>query len=275
MSALRIEVVLSGGGAKAAAHLGAARALREAGLVPERWIGTSGGAMVAAALATGADPVEILAHFQSLRRGDFLVNDWPAMLRGIWAQSVLKPEPVRRLIERLVPARRFAGLAAPCTVTAVEVATGREIAFGHGGEDAPLHDALAASCALPPWFPPVTVNGRSFYDGGLRSVIPLHLAAQDSCDAVIAIHAGPGFDEQGPAVRRPPPLLAAADTALGWCMAGSVELARELWERTPGRPRLIWLRPVTDRGATFAFERVPRYAEIGYLTMQNALKELM
>jgi NTE family protein len=267
-------MVLSGGGAKAAAHLGAARALREAGLTPTRWIGTSGGAMVAAGLATGEDPDAILERFRALRRSDFLVRDWPALLRGVWARAVLKPEPVRRLIARLVPVHRFEDLATPCTVTAVEVETGREVAFGHGGENAPLHDALAASCALPPYFPPVTVNGRAFYDGGLRAVVPLHLVEREACDFVVAIHAGPGLDEQGTPLEVPPPLLAAADTGLGWSMAGSVELARRCWELTPGAPPLVWLRPVSDRGATFAFDRVAPYAEAGYRAMHDALKEL-
>jgi NTE family protein len=269
-----VVVVLGGGGAKAAAHLGAARALGEAGIVPMRWIGTSMGAVMAVALATGEDPAAILERMLAVRRRDALVTDWPNVMRGVWGRQLLKPAPLKQTIARLVAERSFASLRTPCTVTATEVVTGREVAFGTGGEDAPVMDVLAATCALPPYFPPVRVNGRDFYDGGLSAPVPLTQAAAIDCDVVIAIHAGPGFDETGTPQQSPPPLVAAADTAIGWLMAGNVELLRARWTERAGAPRLVWVRPVHDRGATFAMERAPGYAEAGYRAMQDALREI-
>ena len=267
-------MVLGGGGAKTAAHLGAARALRDAGITPIHWIGTSMGAVIAAALATGEAPESILERVTAIRRSDALRVNRLGLLRGIWSPAVMKPEPIVRLIERLVPARSFAELATPCTVTAVEVATGKDVAFGAGGEDAPLVDALAAACALPPYFPPATVNGRTFYDGGLRSPVPIGRAVGIDCSFVVAIHTAPGFDEDGKAVEVPPPLLAAADTAIGWLMAGTVDLQRQQWDLTPGRPPLIWLRPTSDRGAMFAASRTAQYAADGYRAMTQVLEEM-
>jgi NTE family protein len=274
MTSPRVVMVLGGGGAKTAAHLGAARALGEAGIVPVRWIGTSMGSVMAAALASDEAPASILERVITIRRSDVLRNDWSALARGIWARALFKPAPVRRLIERLVRARTFGELPTPCTVTAVEVLTGKEVAFGAGGEDAPLIDALAAACALPPYFPPAPVNGRTFYDGGLRSAVPIGQAVGIECSFVVAIHTAPGFDESGPAAEVPPPLIAASDTALGWSMAGSVELQRERWDLTPGRPPLVWLRPIADRGAMFAADRTARYAEAGYRAMKQVLEEM-
>ena len=91
---------------------------------------------------------------------------------------------------------------------------------------------------------------------------------------VIAIHTAPGFDETGPNVEMPPPLLAAADTAIGWLMAGTVDLQRERWDLAGGRPRLVWLRPTSDRGAMFAADRTARYADLGYRAMLQALEEM-
>lgn len=267
-------MVLGGGGAKAAAHLGAARALIEADIEPVQWIGTSMGAVMAAALAAGRDVAGLIEQVVAIRRRDVLRTDWTALLRGVWAPALFKPGPLRRAIEALVPARRFDQLRTPCTVTAVDVRTGALIAYGHHGEDAPLIDVLAAACALPPYFPAVEVNGRRLQDGGIRAAVPLDQAVHIACDAVVAIHTAPGFDGDGTTIETPPPLVAATDTAMGWLMAGTTELQRRQWERTPGRPRLIWLRPITERGAIFAAERTARYVECGYQAMRGALEEM-
>ncbi|MEP6589846.1 MAG: patatin-like phospholipase family protein [Gemmatimonadota bacterium] len=274
MTGPRVVLVLGGGGAKAAAHLGAARALAEAGITPLHIVGTSMGSVMAAALATGEPSESILARFSAVKQGDVLAPERLQLFKGIWARALLKTEPLRETITRMIPARTFGELRTPCTVTATEVRSGREIAFGAGGEDAPLHEVLLASCALPPYFASVTVNGRDFYDGGLRAVVPLRQARAIDCDLVIAIHVGPGFDEQGVPVQVPPPLVAAADTAIGWLMAGNTELLRDSWEHDPGAPPLIWLRPISDRAATFAVDRIPEYAEAGYASMRQALAEL-
>lgn len=267
-------MVLGGGGAKTAAHLGAARALREVGIAPIRWIGTSMGAVMAAALANGEDPDAILERVVAIKRSDALQIEWTALLRGMWAPAIMKSPPLRRLIEHLVPARTFGALRAPCTVTAVEVLTGKEIAFGTDGEQASLIDALEAACALPPYFLPVSVNGRAFYDGGLRAPVPIGRADGIECSCVVAIHTAPGFDEIGEDVELPPPLIRGSDRAIGWLMAGSVELQRKQWDLVPGRPPLIWLRPISDRGAMFAADRTARYAELGYQSMKQVLEEM-
>lgn len=274
MSAPRIAMVLSGGGAKAAAHIGAARALRDAGIVPVHWVATSMGAPVAAALASGLDPDRVLATFRSVKRGEVMDPIPLVMFRGLWARSIFKAAPLRTTIAKLVPARTFAELTAPLTVTAVEVLTGVEVAFGAGGEAAPLLDALCAACALPPYFPAAEVNGRAFYDGGLRATVPLRQAESIDCDVVVAIDVAPGFDELGTPVQVPPPLIAATDTAMGWLMAGTTELMRAQWMQRPGARRLVWLRPVSDRGATFAIERIGAYAEAGHAAMTAALEGL-
>ncbi len=270
----RVVVVLGGGGAKGAAHLGAARALAEAGVVPVRWIGTSLGSVLAAALAAGEAPDDILARLLSVRRSDVLVPARFAAVRGIWNRALLQPEALHRTVERLLSARRFADLTVPCTITAVDIANGSEVLFGADGVDVPILDAVAASCALPPYFPPYTIDGRQYYDGGLRAVVPLTVAARVACDRVIAIDVGPGFDETGPAVQVPPPLVQSADTAQGWLMAGTTQLLREQWALRPELPPLTWLRPVRDRGATFAMERASTYAEAGYTAMRAALAGL-
>lgn len=273
MTHRRAVVVLSGGGAKGAAHLGAARAFRERGIEVIHWIGTSMGAVIAAALASGQEPDVLLQRFAAVKRDDVLAMDRLALLKGIWAKALLKPEPFRRAIAEFLPVHSFAELVTPCTVTAVDVQSGAEVVFGSGGAEVSVVDAVVAASTLPPWFAPYSINGRGYYDGGLHAVVPIHRALGIACDLVIAVHVGPGFDEQGEAVKVPPPFVAATDTAIGWLMARNVELMRAAWPTGLGVPPLLWIRPTSDRGATFAMERIPHYAELGYRETMTALEE--
>ena len=69
-------------------------------------------------------------------------------------------------------------------ITAVEAQTGEESVFGaDSGVD--LVDAVAASCAVPLVFPPITIDGRRYVDGGVRSIANADLAT--GCDRVVVV----------------------------------------------------------------------------------------
>lgn len=271
MSRTGVTLVLSGGGAKSAAHVGAARALEEAGLAPVRYVATSMGAVVAAALAGGSDRDTLLARLASVGRAG-ISKEPLAFLRGLFAPSLLRAAPFRRAVEQLVAARRFAELAVPITVSVVDLDTGELLLFGEGGEDAPLVDVLCASCALPMYYPPVPLAGRRCGDGGLRGPLPLEVAARLARETVVAVDVGPGFDAAGggPPVSAPP-LVRAHDDAVGALMAQATAAQLALWRTDPSRPALVYVRPRVGRNATFRVDRVLRYAEDGYTAAREAL----
>jgi NTE family protein len=162
--------VLSGGGAKAAAHIGAVRALQEGGLTPARFVATSMGAVIAAGLASGIAGDELLDWLTEVgARG--ISRDPLAIFRGLFARSLMRQAPFRRALEAIVQARRFAELQIPLTVSVTDLDTGELLLYGAGGRDAPLRDVLAATTALPLYFPPVLLEGRRCGDGGLRGVL--------------------------------------------------------------------------------------------------------
>lgn len=265
MRDLRVTAVLSGGGVKAAAHLGAVRALRELGLQPTRFVGTSMGAVMAACLAGGLTPSEVLERARGIRRRDVARLSAAALVQGLFAPALLHDEPLRRTIASLVGLERFDQLALPLTVTAADLDTGEEIRFGEGGEDAPLLDALYASCALPLWYPPAEVNGRRLADGGLRGPLPLTAAAGFEADLVVAVDAGPGFDALPSTGRMAPPaFLKAHLDALGVMMAFATTLELDLWRLSLARPRLVYIRPEVERGATFSVGQFAGYETRGY-----------
>ncbi len=271
MRASVVALVLSGGGAKTAAHLGVSRALAEAGLAPARYVATSMGAVIAAGLAAGADHEMLLERLTEVgRRG--IVRDRLAPLAGLFAGALLRPRPFRRAVETLVPARRFAELRVPLTVSVVDLDTGELLLFGAGGEDAPLIDVLCASCALPLYFPPVPLAGRRCGDGGLRGVLPLEAAARLAVtENVVAVDVGPGLDAVGGQPVGSPPLVRAHDEAVGTLMAAHTAAQLAAWRGAPERPPLLYVRPAVERNATFQVERMRRYADDGYRAARAAI----
>jgi NTE family protein len=264
-------LVLSGGGAKTAAHLGACRALKEAGFEPAWYVATSMGAVVAAGLASGVGNDELLDRMaQAGPRG--IVRDPLTPVAGLFLRSLLKPAPLRKAIETMVPARRFSDLSVPLTVTAVDLDNGELVLFGSGATNAPLVDVLCASCALPLYYPPVMLNGRRFGDGGLRGVVPLEPAAGLQVELVLAVDVGPGFDLPLPAeLSRVPPLVRAHDDAVGILMAANTESQLALWRADSNRPPLVYVRPSVERHSTFRADRVREYANEGRRATREAL----
>jgi NTE family protein len=270
-----VVAVFGGGGAKAAAHAGAHRALDEAGLAPAAYVGTSMGAVVAAMFAAGLAAGDVLDRLDGAGPRGAVRAEPLAFLKGLWARNLLKPEPLRTVLEGLLPARRFAELVRPLTVTAVRLDTGALTLFGAQGRDIPLLDALYASCALPLFFPPLRLDGLRYGDGGLRAVVPLELAAAHSPGLVVAVDVGPGFDEPGEGDSGLPPLFEAHNEAIGILMGGQTAAALALWRASAGRPPLCYVRPKIEKGATFKVDQVRRYAEEGYAATRAALAGLI
>ncbi len=267
--------VLSGGGAKAIAHVGAWKAIREAGGELTHIVATSMGAVIGAALAAGATADEVAMAARSLSRKDVAPLDAASLLKGVFASHILKAEGLRRTVARFVPAQSFAQLKIPLTVTATDLDSGELVLFGALGQDVPLHDALYASCALPLYYPPARLDGRRLADGGLRAVLPLELARRIPADLVVAVHVGPGFDEVLPPDRRTaiPALIRAHGEAERIMMAAQAERAIVEWPRDAAK--LVVVRPVAEREATFAVGEMDRYLEAGYREAKRALGDTL
>ncbi len=272
MTCERPVCVLSGGGAKAAAQVGAVRALEERGMVPSRYVGTSMGSVVAACFASGLSYPEVLKRLTAVTRRDVAALS-PAALLGLFAESLLRDEPLRETIAKLVPATRFEDLQTPLTVTAVDAANGQLVLFGAGGRGrVPLHDALYASCALPLYYPAGMVGDRRYLDGGLRAVLPLDVAAAFDPELVYAVMVGPSvFDIPIQNGARVPAMLRVHNTAMRILMAAQTEAVLARWKRAA--VPLILVQPRLDQEATFAVDSAVHYVEEGYRAASRALNE--
>jgi NTE family protein len=160
-----LYLALSGGGAHAAAHAGVLRTLDREAIAVAGIAGTSGGALVASAWAGGADLENLVDQAARL-------HPW-MWVRG-WGGGLLSGSKLGALIDEFLPEPTFEGLRLPVRVLATDVDSGEPVVFKEGE----LRDAVRASCSFPGVFPPMILNGRRLYDGGISEVIPVRLARE-------------------------------------------------------------------------------------------------
>ena len=254
-------LVLGGGGARGMAHVGAWRALQEAGIAPDAVVGTSAGALLGTCVAAGLGWEEILRRAGSMAgRRVFSLNT-----RVLWdaarQTSIFRGEPLRALIRTLVPARSFAELGLPLSVNAVNLRTGEVEWFGAGGRmDVSVADAVSASCALPLCFPPAVVDGEEYVDGGMRDWLPVGRALAAAPRRVIAVE-----------------LASAAAAPAG--LAGVYARVFEMMARAaapgaaanPGAVPVLYVRPRVGGYSGFDFSAATALVEEGYRATRETL----
>ncbi len=273
---MRVAAVLSGGGAKAAAHIGALRALREFNLLPSHYVGTSVGAVIAALHASGLEYDQVVQRVTALNRDD-LASTSPSVVLGPFAKGLFRADKFKKTLSELIPAETFSDLITPLTVTAVDAATGELVLFGHGGKggkggsgEVSLIEALYASCALPLYYPPAVIEGRQYVDGGLRSVLPIEVAVDGGSDFVFAVMVGPVL-----ARRKRNSSLALIDsynTAVRIMMAAKAENTIARW-RNGASCDIVLVRPDVAGGATFEVEKAVSFIEEGYRAAYRELAD--
>ncbi len=176
----KIGLALGSGSARGLAHIGIIRKLAEMGIRPAVVTGTSAGAIMGAAYASGnLDRFEEwVSSFTRLDVARFL--DTRPMVRGGFIEGRRLIETLREImgdyrIEELNP--RF-GAVATC------LETGEEVWLTEG----PLWDAVRMSIALPGLFAPGRMNDRWMVDGGVVNPVPVSLCRELGAAKIIAVN---------------------------------------------------------------------------------------
>lgn len=203
MSDQRTALVLGGGGITGIAwEIGLLAGLAEAGVdltTADLVVGTSAGSVVGAQVTAGADLEAMFGRQLEPPAQEKVARMSRANLaRYAWAMLVSRgrDEEFRRRVGQVALAAEKAGLTPSeqerldvigsrlvgrdwpdrqLTVTAVDAATGEFAAFDRTS-GVPLLQAVAASCAVPGVYPPVTIGERRYVDGGMRSPANADLA---------------------------------------------------------------------------------------------------
>jgi NTE family protein len=180
MSKKTISLVLSSGGARGMAHIGAIEALEDRGYEIVAIAGTSAGALVGGIYASGQ-----LTAFKdwitNLERIDvFALMDFTLPRRGF-----IKGNRVFLEMKKFVEDCQIEDLKIPFVCNAVEVASGQEKIFKSGS----LFDAIRASSSIPTIMNPALIEELEYIDGGILNPIPLNLCCSVNDSLLVAVDA--------------------------------------------------------------------------------------
>src|SRR5258708_3867683 len=173
---LRVGVALGGGFARGIAHLGVLSILEKEHIPVDFLAGTSAGAMLAIAYASGHPISEIIAQARATRFKDF--GNWRLSWMGLASNQKLEHYP-----RKYLGVTTFEELKIPLAIAATDLGKGEPVYFTSG----PLGPALRASCAYPGMFVPVELDGGILVDGFLPAPCPVDPQRRMAADVVIAV----------------------------------------------------------------------------------------
>lgn len=158
-----VGLVVSGGGARAYAHMGAIRALREAGMPFDFVGGASMGAIIAAGIALDWSDDELERRIRKAFVDSNPLDDWTLPV-----VSLAKGEKVDARLKEHFGDVEIAEMVRPFFCLSSNLASGRPQVHRTGS----LRHALRASIAIPGLLPPVVVHGQILVDGAVFTNFP-------------------------------------------------------------------------------------------------------
>lgn len=210
----RVGLVLGGGGARGAAHIGVLEVLEKLRVPVDCVAGTSMGGLVAGAFAAGLSPTEMRRELARADWKDMFFDSppysdvsyrnkvisqrfLPASETGVSSKGltyqggVVSGQKIKLFFNRLVNSdlgeREIETLPLPLSIIATDIGNGDKVVFRSGS----LTKAMRASMSVPGLMSPVEYQGRKLVDGGLVDNVPID-EVRDHCqaDIVIAINVG-------------------------------------------------------------------------------------
>jgi NTE family protein len=279
----RIGLVLGGGGARGAAHIGVLEALEGLRVPVDCVAGTSMGALVAGTWAAGLSPATMrqeLGHadwadmfqdnpdyselnFRNKRLSQqFLPGSETGIVAGgaVGPPGVVSGQKIKLFFNHLVRAdageRELQQLPLPVSIVATDIGTGERVVFRDGS----LTLAMRASMSVPGLMAPLDYRGRKLVDGGLVDNVPIR-EVRERCqaDVVIAVNVGS------------PPLPPEQISGL---LSVTAQMVALLTEQNVSaslallRPQDIYIQPEMGTITSASFERSAEAADRGLAATQ-------
>ncbi|HXW18455.1 MAG TPA: patatin-like phospholipase family protein [Candidatus Acidoferrales bacterium] len=177
----RVGLALGGGFARGIAHIGVLRVFEEAGIEIHCMAGTSVGALIGAAYASGATLDDMERQGSETRFRDF--GRWTLSRMGMASNERLED-----FLRKFTTARYFEELKMPFAIVATDIVSGESVYFAEGE----IGIALRASCAYPGLFLPIEHRGHILVDGFLTDAVPSRAVRELGANVVIGVHLEPG-----------------------------------------------------------------------------------
>ena len=208
----RIGLVLSGGGARGAAHIGVLKVLEELHVPVDYIAGTSMGSIVGGSYASGNTVDQMLLDISNIKSAD-LATDAPSRqdvsIRrkqddlqnyigpelGLRGGKLLLPkgvvtgiglEAVLRDLAKVKGPVDFDTLPIPFRACATDIEFGKSVVFRSGD----LAAVMRASMSVPGAIAPAEIEGKMLVDGGLTRNLPVNVAREMGADIIIAVNLG-------------------------------------------------------------------------------------
>ncbi|MGA2782515.1 MAG: patatin-like phospholipase family protein [Smithella sp.] len=205
----KVGLALGGGGVRGFSHIGVLNVLEEEGIDIDLIVGTSAGALIGGAYASGQSPREIQAKIDAYLRSpefdastlksigltfsqerknffkkaqNFVMNRfW--FVRAFFKPSMLPSGDFQSLISYFLPEIDIRETRIPFHVVSTDLITGKQVVFSEGS----LRQAVLASCSVPGAVEPVRQGDCILADGGITSIVPVHATREAGADVVIAV----------------------------------------------------------------------------------------
>lgn len=175
----KAALVLSSGGARGLAQIGAIEVLRENGFEITSVAGASIGSLIGGLYAMG-ELEKYKKWVCTLKRMDVLnLMDFTVSGSGL-----LKAEKIFRTMQSIIPDREIADFPIPFTAVATDIISEQEIIFRHGS----FYQAVRSSIAIPAIITPVKRNSSVLVDGGVLNPIPWQHVMRRPGDLLVVIN---------------------------------------------------------------------------------------
>ena len=213
----KVGLVLSGGGAKGLAHIGALKTIDSLGVKIDYVAGTSMGAIIGGLYASGYSGKQIDSIFKSVNFDELISDNLPRNAKTFYERdnsekyavtlpfnnfkvqipsAISRGQNVFNLFSKLLlhvsDIKNFENLPIPFFCVATNIETGEPVILNNGS----LPQAIAASGALPSLFQPVIINNQILIDGGVVNNYPVDELRAKGMDIIIGVDVQDGLAER-------------------------------------------------------------------------------
>jgi NTE family protein len=283
---LKVGLVLSGGGAKGLAHIGALKVIEESGVKIDYIGGTSMGAIIGALYAAGYSATELDSIFQNTNFANLIQDNLPRSAKTFYEKEdseryaltlpfnnfkISFPQALSggqkiynelvRLLYHVREIKDFDKLPIPFLCVATNVETGEEVLLKHGY----LPEAILASGTFPSLFEPSEIEGAILIDGGVVNNYPIEEVKEMGANVLIGVDVQHGLSNRES-------LMSATEVLL---QINNYRTVRDMVKKS--KETDIYIQPNIEKYSVMAFDmgkKIVRSGEVAASDKYAELKEL-